>query len=141
MRECSRGVARCAGGFPLPRSPVTFLVRPENGRMQQNGRVAQLVRALLSHSRGPGFESLRAHLYSKFDNTQRPTIIVWSAFVFLFISRLPQTDRGLTAGTRAAHGSGTLPTSVGTVCWGSATRASPETPRVTPCVTTMRAPA
>ena len=25
------------------------------------GRVAQLVRALLSHSRGPGFESLRAH--------------------------------------------------------------------------------
>lgn len=26
-----------------------------------NGRVAQLVRALLSHSRGPGFESLRAH--------------------------------------------------------------------------------
>ena len=25
------------------------------------GRVAQLVRALLSHSRGPGFESLHAH--------------------------------------------------------------------------------
>ena len=28
-----------------------------------HGRVAQLVRALLSHSRGPGFESLRAHEY------------------------------------------------------------------------------
>jgi hypothetical protein len=26
------------------------------------GRVAQLVRALLSHSRGPGFESLRVHI-------------------------------------------------------------------------------
>jgi hypothetical protein len=27
------------------------------------GRVAQLVRALVSHTRGPGFESLRDHLY------------------------------------------------------------------------------
>jgi hypothetical protein len=26
------------------------------------GRVAQLVRALVSHTRGPGFESLRDHL-------------------------------------------------------------------------------
>lgn len=27
-----------------------------------SGRVAQLVRALVSHTRGPGFESLRDHL-------------------------------------------------------------------------------
>lgn len=30
------------------------------------GRVAQLVRALLSHSRGPGFESLRAHTKNRY---------------------------------------------------------------------------
>ena len=36
------------------RSDSTDLARTE-------GRVAQLVRALLSHSRGPGFESLRDH--------------------------------------------------------------------------------
>jgi hypothetical protein len=30
--------------------------------MRGHGRVAQLVRALASHARGPGFESLRAHL-------------------------------------------------------------------------------
>src|SRR4051812_38862247 len=28
---------------------------------RQDGRVAQLVRALVSHTRGPGFESLRDH--------------------------------------------------------------------------------
>jgi hypothetical protein len=33
----------------------------EAGRCSAYGRVAQLVRALLSHSRGPGFESLRDH--------------------------------------------------------------------------------
>jgi hypothetical protein len=29
--------------------------------LRRVGRIAQLVRALLSHSRGPGFESLCAH--------------------------------------------------------------------------------
>lgn len=31
------------------------------GRCSATGRVAQLVRALVSHTRGPGFESLRDH--------------------------------------------------------------------------------
>ena len=31
------------------------------------GRVAQLVRALVSHTRGPGFESLRDHFARRID--------------------------------------------------------------------------
>ncbi len=46
-------------------SPAALILAKETG-LGYNlarfvGRVAQLVRALLSHSRGPGFESLRAH--------------------------------------------------------------------------------
>lgn len=46
-------------------SPAALILAKETG-LRYNparlfGRVAQLVRALLSHSRGPGFESLRAH--------------------------------------------------------------------------------
>ena len=45
-----RDFAHIGGSFSEPKSRGT-------------GRVAQLVRALLSHSRGPGFESLRAHFF------------------------------------------------------------------------------
>ncbi len=59
-------------GFLLCLTAVTFLIRLEQIRTTEKyfaglnsrcrkGRVAQLVRALLSHSRGPGFESLRDH--------------------------------------------------------------------------------
>jgi hypothetical protein len=34
---------------------------PFESRGTTDGRVAQLVRALVSHTRGPGFESLRDH--------------------------------------------------------------------------------
>ncbi len=46
-------------------SPAALILAKETGLgynlVRFVGRVAQLVRALLSHSRGPGFESLRAH--------------------------------------------------------------------------------
>lgn len=51
-------------GLP-PLCPPRYVLGPSWKRCgttgSVNGRVAQLVRALLSHSRGPGFESLRAH--------------------------------------------------------------------------------
>jgi polysaccharide export outer membrane protein len=47
------------------RAPPTYTLlmayAPGTIRTTIDGRVAQLVRALLSHSRGPGFESLRVH--------------------------------------------------------------------------------
>ena len=47
-------------------SPAALIILAKETGLGYNlarfvGRVAQLVRALLSHSRGPGFESLCAH--------------------------------------------------------------------------------
>jgi hypothetical protein len=68
---------RHATALPLPRTRCygyTCVLRAlsnlsaESGVADRfEGRVAQLVRALLSHSRGPGFESLRVHI---------PTLVV-----------------------------------------------------------------
>jgi len=50
-------------GFPPSVPSITFLIQARKDPARSViGRVAQLVRALLSHSRGPGFESLHAHL-------------------------------------------------------------------------------
>ena len=48
-------------GYRRLGSTLTFSSPPPDASQSAIGRVAQLVRALLSHSRGPGFESLRAH--------------------------------------------------------------------------------
>jgi hypothetical protein len=61
-----------AASLPLPRTrcygyTCVLLMTQQSGVVSGGiaerfaGRVAQLVRALLSHSRGPGFESLRVH--------------------------------------------------------------------------------
>lgn len=52
-------------------SPAALIILAKETGLGYNlarfvGRVAQLVRALLSHSRGPGFESLRAHTKDRF---------------------------------------------------------------------------
>lgn len=47
-----------------------------------NGRVAQLVRALLSHSRGPGFESLHAHSVLSTKTKQAANLTIDGLFRF-----------------------------------------------------------
>ncbi len=72
------------------------------------GRVAQLVRALLSHSRGPGFESLHAHAISML--RERPVIITDDR---PFVPPLPEaSDQNTSA---AADGTLTRSTPLSTV--------------------------
>src|SRR5450432_1813988 len=51
---------RALATTPPTRPPLHFLLC-RDGVAVAFGRVAQLVRALVSHTRGPGFESLRDH--------------------------------------------------------------------------------
>lgn len=81
-RRYRRGVCvNFPEGLP-PLCPPRYVLGPSWKRFgttgSVNGRVAQLVRALLSHSRGPGFESLRAHAIMA--KHERPVISRSSAF-------------------------------------------------------------
>ncbi len=80
--------------------------------VRQSGRVAQLVRALLSHSRGPGFESLRDHarmyatgnfllqISSFLMNSNRLRSLACSAIVLLAPAILPAQNPSPTDAQR-----------------------------------------
>src|ERR1019366_3734332 len=57
------------------------------------GRVAQLVRALLSHSRGPGFESLRAHSMKISLSHVAASLLLVAAFATAGTAQVPTTQQ------------------------------------------------
>ena len=63
----------CGVRFVLFATALPLLMALSLGTIKATivGRVAQLVRALLSHSRGPGFESLRVHQQPISDSADR----------------------------------------------------------------------
>lgn len=125
------------GASLSPTLPLRSWSAQQTGGSSTNGRVAQLVRALLSHSRGPGFESLRAHFTSK--HQSRPCSH----------GRLSCFGPASSAHLRAAQGSGTLsisgwavwPDSPGLPPGVSACAAPCALPCAARCVTMIRAPA
>ena len=56
----TRGAAAAGGGLAA-NGALEFALAEDRSAPRRQGRVAQLVRALVSHTRGPGFESLRDH--------------------------------------------------------------------------------
>src|SRR5688572_19570162 len=61
----TRGAAAAGGGLAA-NGALEFALAEDRSAPRRQGRVAQLVRALVSHTRGPGFESLRDHFYIRF---------------------------------------------------------------------------
>ena len=59
------------------------------------GRVAQLVRALVSHTRGPGFESLRDH--TMHHSTRQSPEVELGAFLFSLPIRVSTALAGVFA--------------------------------------------
>src|SRR5690348_15507865 len=57
---------------PLPQTPAAGYAMLTSGTSVPTGRVAQLVRALVSHTRGRRFESCRDH--SRHIDTSRPRL-------------------------------------------------------------------
>src|SRR5688572_33362658 len=62
----TRGAAAAGGGLAA-NGALEFALAEDRSAPRRQGRVAQLVRALVSHTRGPGFESLRDHSYIRLD--------------------------------------------------------------------------
>src|ERR1019366_7952761 len=81
-----RPARRIGARLFIARRPLTF--PPRIG-----GRVAQLVRALLSHSRGPGLESLRAHSMKISLSHVAVSLLLVAAFATAGTAQVPTTQQ------------------------------------------------